>query len=191
MPIEHKTLKLCNCNGTIPLDAKALGAALKSGTPLTVHSELCRREAARFQGALGEAEILVACTQQAPLFSELAESAQSQAELRFVNIREAAGWSAEARQATPKIAALLAAAALPEPEPVPSVEYKSGGQVLIIGPSAAALDWAQRLAGALQPSVLMTSQEGGELPASRAFPVWSGAPLRVSGWLGAFEVEWQ
>jgi ferredoxin len=191
MSIQHKTLKLCNCNGTIALDAKALGAALKSRAPLTVHSELCRKEAARFQSALGEAEILVACTQEAPLFSELAEAAQSQAELRFVNIRESAGWSAEARQATPKIAALLAAAALPEPEPVPSVEYRSGGQVLIIGPSAAALDWARRLAGALQPSVLMTRQDGGELPASRAFPVWSGEPLRVSGWLGAFEVEWQ
>jgi ferredoxin len=191
MSIQHKTLKLCNCNGTIPLDAKALAAALKSGAPLTVHSELCRKEAARFQGALGEAEILVACTQEAPLFSELASAAESQAELRFVNIREAAGWSAEARLATPKIAALLAAAALPEPEPVPSVEYKSGGQVLVIGPSAAALEWGLALAGALHPSVLMTRQDGGELPASRAFPVWSGRPLRVSGWLGAFEVEWQ
>ena len=191
MAIQHKTLKLCNCNRTIPLDAAALGAALKSGAPLTVHTELCRKEAGRFQSALGDAEILVACTQEAPLFSELADTAQSQAELRFVNIREAAGWSAEAKQATPKIAALLAAAALPEPEPVPSVEYKSGGQVLIIGPSAAALDWAQRLAGTLEPSVLIPRQEGGELPAQRAFPVWSGKPLRVSGWLGAFDVEWQ
>ncbi|TAK82163.1 MAG: 4Fe-4S ferredoxin [Betaproteobacteria bacterium] len=191
MSIQHKTLKLCNCNGTIALDAKALGAALKAGAPLKVHSELCRKEAAQFRNALGEAEILVACTQEAPLFSELASAAESQAELRFVNIREAAGWSAEGKQATPKIAALIAAAALPEPEPVPSVEYKSGGQVLVIGPSAAALDWAQRLAGTLQPSVLITRQEGGELPAQRAFPVWSGKPLRVSGWLGAFEVEWQ
>ncbi len=191
MSIQHKTLKLCNCNRTIPLDAAALGAALKSGTPLTVHTELCRKEAGRFQGSLGDAELLVACTQEAPLFSELAQAAQSPAELRFVNIREAAGWSAEGKQATPKIAALLAAAALPEPEPVPSVEYKSGGQVLIIGPSAAALDWAQRLAGTLEPSVLITRQEGGELPVQRAFPVWSGKPMRVSGWLGAFEVEWQ
>ena len=191
MSIQHKTLKLCNCNRTIPLDAAALGTALKSGAPLIVHTELCRREAGRFQAALGDAEVLVACTQEAPLFSELAQAGQSQAELRFVNIREAAGWSAEGKQATPKIAALLAVAALPEPEPVPSIEYKSGGQVLIVGPSAAALDWAQRLAGALEPSVLITRQEGGELPAQRAFPVWSGKPLRVSGWLGAFEVEWQ
>src|SRR4051812_2842127 len=108
MSIQHKTLKLCNCNRTMALDAEALGAALKMGAP-EIHTELCRKEAARFQGALGEAELLVACTQEAPLFGELAQAAGSTAELRFVNIREAAGWSAEGRSATPKIAALLAA----------------------------------------------------------------------------------
>ena len=65
--------------------------------------------------------MIVACTQEAPLFGEIAEGAGAQADLRFVNIREQAGWSAEGAQALPKIAALLAAAALPEPEPVPAV----------------------------------------------------------------------
>jgi ferredoxin len=191
MAIQDKTLKVCSCNKTIPLDAKALGAALKSGAAIAVHTELCRKEAAQFQAALGDSELLVACTQEAALFSQLAEGAQSKAQLRFVNIREAAGWSSEAKAATPKIAALLAAASLPEPAPVPSVEYKSGGQVLIIGPSAAALDWAQRLSATLEPSVLITRAEGGELPAARAYPVWSGKARSITGWLGAFEVEWE
>jgi len=190
MALQDKTLRLCSCNGTAALDAEALGAALKAGTLLKVHTQLCRREAAAFQGALGEPEVLVACTQEAALFGELAQAAGSKAELGFVNIREAAAWSAEGSRATPKIAALIAMAALPEPEPVPSVEYKSGGQVLVIGPSGAALDWAERLAGPLEPSVLITRQEGGELPAERRYPVWSGRPAKVSGWLGAFEVEW-
>jgi len=195
MALEDKTIKLCRCNGTMALDAKALGAALKQGEPLTVHTELCRREAGLFQAALGEPEVLVACTQEAALFTELAQAAESRARIDFVNIREAAGWSAEGARATPKIAALIAAAALPEPEPVPSVEYRSGGQLLIVGPSAAALDWAQRIAaggaGALEPSVLITRAEGGELPLERAYPVWSGRPERVTGHLGAFEVEWR
>src|SRR2546422_5962562 len=191
MAIKDKTLKLCSCNKTIALDAEALASALKTGTPLPIHTELCRKEAGRFQEALGDESLLVGCTQEAPLFGELAEAAGSKAELRFVNIREMAGWSAEGRQATPKIAALLAAAALPEPEPVPNVEYKSGGQVLVIGPSGAALEWAKRFSTNLQPSALITRVEGGELPAERSFPVWSGKPLRVSGWLGAFEVEWR
>ncbi len=190
MSLDGKTLKLCSCNGTIALDAKALADALKRGAPLTLQRELCRKEAGLFRDALGESDLLVACTQEAPLFSELRDAAGSTGELRFVNIREAAGWSAEARQATPKIAALIAAAALPEPEPVPSVAFTSGGQLLVIGPSAVALAWAERLGTQLEASVLMTRIEGGELPAERKFPVWSGRPLRVSGYLGAFEVEW-
>jgi ferredoxin len=193
MSIQHKTLKLCSCNRTIALDAAALAAALKSPGPLTVHTELCRKEAARLQGSLGDAELLVACTQEAPLFNELAQAAGSTAELRFVNIREAAGWSAEGKGATPKIAALLAAAALPDPEPVPNVEYKSGGELLLIGPSSQVLPWMERFSKneTVKPSALITHTDGGELPPERGFPVWSGKPLRVSGWLGAFEVEWR
>lgn len=193
MALQDKTIRLCSCNGTLTLDAKALAAALKQGTPLRVHTELCRKEAGLFEAALHEPEVLVACTQEAALFNELAQAAESKSRIDFVNIRETAGWSAEGTRATPKIAALLAMAALPDPEPVPSVEYRSGGQLLIIGPAGAALDWARRLAadGALEPSVLVTRQDGGELPMERTYPVWSGKPVRVHGHLGAFEVEWR
>ena len=188
MALLDKTLKLCSCNGTLPIDAQRLGAALKSSTPLKIHTELCRKQTAAFQDALSDPELVVACTQEVALFSELAGG--SSAKIKFVNLREQAGWSAEAAHATPKMAALLAMAGLPEPDPVPSVEYRSGGQVLVIGPSGAALDWGQRLSGALQPSVLITRQEGGELPPERRYPVWSGRAVKINGWLGAFEVEW-
>src|SRR5471030_1738945 len=140
-----KLVKLCNCNRTMALDAKALGKALKSQTPVTIHTELCRRETADFQAALASGDCVVACTQEAPLFSELAEQAGAKAEIKFVNIRETAGWSKEGKQATPKIAALLALAALPEPDPVPGVSYQSGGQLLITGPAEVAVQWAERL----------------------------------------------
>ena len=186
MSLHGKTLKVCSCNRTMTLDAKALAAALKLGEPLQVHSELCRKDAGAYQAALGQAdEVIVACTQEAALFGELA--AESQAKITFVNVRELAGWSAE--KATPKIAALVAMAALPEPEPAPAVEFKSGGSLLIIGPGAAALDWAERLAGQLDVAVLISG--AGELPLERKYPVWSGTPTKVSGWLGAFEVEWR
>ena len=190
MSLESKTLKLCSCNGTVALDPKRLAEALKLKQPVAVHRELCRKEAGAFQAVLADPDVIVACTQEAPLFSQLAEAAQSQARISFLNIREAAGWSAEGKVAGPKIAALVAAAALPEPEPVPQVEYKSGGQLLIIGPSDAALDWAARLAGSLEVNVLLTGIGKGEQPAERSYPVWSGKVTGISGWLGAFEVEW-
>ncbi len=190
MSLASKTLKLCSCNGTLPIDAKRLAGALKLDQPVTVHRELCRKEAGAFQAALSDSDLIVACTQEAPLFFELASAARSEARISFVNIRELAGWSDEGKGAGPKIAALLAAAALPAPEAVAEVDYKSGGQLLIIGPSDAALDWAARLGGALEVNVLLTGKGSGEQPGERSFPVWSGKVTAISGWLGAFEVEW-
>jgi ferredoxin len=190
MALEDKTLKVCSCNRTMALDAKALATALARGAPLTIHTELCRKEAGALGTALAGGECVVACTQEAPLFTELNEQAGNRAELRFVNIRETAGWSTEGGQATPKIAALLAAAELSDPEPVPSVSYRSNGQLLVIGPAEAAVQWAERLAGELEVSVLVTTPRGGELPVERRYPVWSGRVKSIAGWLGAFDVEW-
>ena len=191
MSDADRTLKVCNCNGTMALDAKALAQALKRRQPIEIHTELCRREVGAFNDVLKDDACTVACTQEAPLFTELAEGAQSPTELRFVNIREQAGWSSEGAKATPKIAALLALAELPEPDPVPSVEYRSAGQLLVVGPAAAAIAWADRLAEQLDVGVLVTDAKGAELPSLRAYPVWSGRVKSLKGWLGSFEVEWE
>jgi ferredoxin len=190
MGLDSKTLKVCSCNKTVAIDGRALAAALGAGEPIQVHSELCRKDSAAFQAALGEPDVIVACTQEAPLFGEIADAAGARPLLRFVNLREQAGWSAEGARTLPKIAALVAAAALPEPEPVPAVSFKSGGQLLVIGPAASALDWAERLADALDVNVLVTESRGAQLPLERRYPVWSGKVQRLAGWLGAFEIEW-
>ena len=109
MALDDKTLKLCNCNQTMALDAKALVGALKLKQPIEIHTELCRKQVASFHGALKDEACVIACTQEAPLFSELADQAGSTSDIKFVNIREHAGWSKEGAKATPKIAALLAA----------------------------------------------------------------------------------
>jgi len=189
MSLDGKTLKVCSCNRTLALDAAALAGALKLDAPLQVHDQLCRKDAAAFQSALGGAdELIVACTQEAALFGELAQGAAKP--IKFVNVREQAGWGVRAGESTPKIAALLAMAALPEPEPAPAVEFKSAGEVLIVGPAEAALDWAERLSASLAVSVLISGKSA-ELPLERKFPVWSGHVTKLKGWLGAFEIEWQ
>ncbi|MBI1965793.1 MAG: 4Fe-4S binding protein [Betaproteobacteria bacterium] len=184
---------ICNCNRTMPLDGRALARALKLGSAPAISSELCRKHVAAFEAAVKNGgDLVVACTQEAPLFGELHGELKGSGGIQFVNIRETAGWSAEAKDATPKIAALLALADLPEPEPVPVVSYKSGGSLLIIGPGAAALQWADRLAEQLTVSVLATgTAEPHELPSVRRYPVFSGKPRAVTGYLGAFRVEWE
>ncbi len=122
----------------MPLDAVALARALAVAGELPVRTQLCQKELARFAD-VAAGDMIVACTQEARLFGDIAEDAGKTHTIRFVNIRENAGWSAEAASATPKIAALIAAAALPEGQPVPQVTYKSEGQLLIVGPAVLAL----------------------------------------------------
>jgi ferredoxin len=190
MAIPGDTLKVCNCNRTMTLDGAALGRAL-GREAIPIYSELCRKEVDVFTSALAGSSCTVACTQEAALFAQLAEGAGSSTELKFVNIREAAGWSAEGTAATAKIAALLALADLPEPQPVAMSSYASKGETLIIGPAEAAIAWAEQLADSLSVSVLITTARGAELPATRRYPVWSGSPRSVQGYLGKFEVQWE
>jgi hypothetical protein len=85
---------------------------------------MCQRDLSAFAGAV-HGDALVACTQEQRLLGDAADDAGRTRTIRFVNVRETAGWSAEARAATPKMAALLAAAALPDPPPVPRVAFQS------------------------------------------------------------------
>src|SRR2546423_8111743 len=121
MTTERCKLLLCNCNRTMTVDGKAIAAALHLDAVPPVASELGRRDVSTFEAATKSGDaVLVACTQEAPLFTELHKTLNATGEIRFVNIRENAGWSEEGARAAPKMAALLALADLPEPEPVPS-----------------------------------------------------------------------
>lgn len=206
---------ICNCNDTMPLDGAALSDANREANqgPLKVHRLLCRREIGDFTAALdGTDDVIVACTQERQLFTEVAAQAARgedgravvTAPVRFVNIRETGGWSQGARRdpktANAKIAALLAVAALPEPDPVPVVDYRSDGAVLVMGPAQRALPWAERLAAMqLEVTVLMTGSDKREAngtnpaaqPAARNYPVHSGRLASLTGWLGAFEASWE
>ena len=118
------TTLICNCNRTLPLDTPALGRAL--GETLVEHSTLCRREAPAFQRAVRDGSpepLLVACTQERRLFTELAAQTEGAPSpelrpIRFVNLRETGGWGREGKQASPKMAALLALAFTPRVPPI-------------------------------------------------------------------------
>ena len=192
MTRNRRKLLVCDCNHTMRLDGKALADALGLDAAPQIHHELCRRHVAAFEASAKSGEdLLVACTQEAPLFRELHDAFEAAGDSRFVNIRETAGWSADAGRATPKIAALLALADLPEAEPVPVISYQSHGALLIIGPGAEAIGWAEQLVEQFNVQVLVTDSTGSELPFERRYPVYSGKVGAVTGYLGAFEVTWE
>jgi len=162
----------------------------------TVHTLLCRREAGAFQRAAKEGDdLLVACTQESRLFLELNEQTEgaprvAERPIRFVNIRETGGWSKDAKGAAPKLAALIAAAQLPDPDPVATVSYRSQGRCLVIGPADDAERAAAMLADKLDV-VLLVDRPGGALPQQRDRAVMAGRLTKLSGWLGAFHAVWE
>ena len=178
----------------MPLDPTSLGAALNEN--LTLHSTLCRREAGSFQQAIQSGEdVVVACTQEKRLFTELAEqTVGASSPIRFVNIREMGGWSKDAKQSSPKLAALLAVAQLPEPEPVSTVTYKSAGRALIIGNIADAERAAALLGDELDITIFTKKKKSASsiwAMQGRQSPVLGGRIESLTGWLGAFELKWQ
>src|ERR1700736_3420210 len=142
MSAASSHLLICSCEKTMPLDAQAIGRGCAAR--ITQANQLCGLELERFKEALADgAPITVACTQEAPLFKEVAESFP-QAQLTFVNIRETGGWSNDAASAGPKAAALIAAAA-EEMSPISMVTLQSEGIALIYGRDEIAIEAAQRL----------------------------------------------
>ena len=174
----------------MPLNAKALGEALHED--LNLHSTLCRREAGAFQKAIRSGDdVVVACTQEQRLFGELGQQTEGAVSpIRFVNIRETGGWSRDATQATPKLAALLAAARLPDPPPVPTVTYQSHGRLLIIGPLDAAEQAAALVSDVLNVTLFTQGPGNAGGMQARRYPVLGGRITGLTGWLGAFELQW-
>jgi ferredoxin len=179
-------LLICSCDDTMPLDADAVRRGCRSEA--TAAKQLCRAELDRFRTiAAQDAPLTVACTQEARLFSEVAEETGRKSPIQFANIREAAGWSSEAARSGPKTAALLAAAAEPMPA-VPYVELESGGVILICGRDETAVGAGNLLKDHLDVTVLIEPPAAIAPPRIAVFPVAKGKVRNAKGHFGAFEV---
>ena len=186
---EKRTILVCSCEGTMPLDADALQRACR-GAQVTTANQLCRAEIGRFRAAVASGDaVTVGCTQEAPLFTEVSQegAAQRDIAISFANVRETAGWSADAASAGPKMAALLSVAAEPMPE-VPYVSLNSEGVALIYGRDKSAIEAAKLLADHLDVTVLIARTKGLTPPRVTDFPVVQGRIKSAKGHLGAFEV---
>lgn len=179
-----KTLLICDCLGTNPVDASALERATGM-TCSRLHTSLCEAELPEAARALTEAgDVAIACQHEAERFADLAEELGVEAP-GCVDIRDRAGWSDEGDAAGPKMAALVADAALAVPAPK-TLDVESSGTCLILGPADAALSAAERLSEILAVTVLLP--EADDLPVTRDFDIVVGALRKASGTMGQFNV---
>ena len=187
MPEASRNIVICSCEDTMPLDTEAVHRACRSAT-LTTARHLCRSQIERFRALAGDAAPLtIGCTQESALFNEIAGEVGRTAPITYANIRESAGWSSDAAQAGPKMAALLAAAAEPMP-PVPVVSLESEGTLLIYGCDERAVEAGNLLRDHLDVTVLLKPPAGIAPPRSTEFPVVKGTIRAIKGHLGAFEL---
>src|SRR6478672_2919289 len=174
---------ICSCEDTMPLDGAAVQRGCRGAELLTAR-QLCRAELEKFRAAAtGGEPLVVGCTQEAPLFSELAGDTA----VTYANIRETAGWSKDAGAAGPKMAALLAAAAEPVPE-FSFVNLTSDGVILIYGRDQQAIEAGYLLKDHLDVTVLIKPPADVSPPRVTDFPVVRGAIRSAKGYLGKFEL---
>ena len=186
--INGKKLLVCNCEKTMKLNAEALARACASDAPV-IHSHLCRSQLDRFEAALATGEeLLVACTQEAPLFTEVAEEAGTARPPAFVNIREQAGWCDAGQNPTAKIAALLKSASH-RATPARLKSISSDGMCLVYGSGQAALETAQRLSVSLSVTLLLSDASGLELPQTMDLPLFRGTIRDIRGSFGDFSIR--
>jgi len=184
MADRPQKILVCSCEKTMALDANAIRRGCEHADIETAN-HLCRGETARFVSAMeSESDVIVGCTQEIPLFKELAGDG---GRVSFVNVRENAGWSSEGKDAGPKMAALFAAAAEPVPD-VQLVTMSSKGVVLIYGRDEQAIEAGKLLAEQLDITVLISKPANLEPPRVTDFPVARGTIRSAQGYLGAFEL---
>jgi len=178
---------ICSCEDSMPLAGEAVRLVCKSANVLEGR-QLCRAELDRFRKSTGTGEpIMVACTQEAPLFEEAAGEIKGSGKITFVNIRETAGWSKDAKAAAPKMAALIAMAMEPAVE-TDYVPLTSDGVTLVYGKDDKAIEAARLLKDHLDVTVLIKPPAAVTPPRATEFPVVKGNIRQAKGYLGAFEL---
>jgi ferredoxin len=182
---DQRTVLICSCEDTMPLDSGAFRRGCR-GADIVSRRQLCRAEIGQFRAlATSGGSITVGCTQEAPLFREIA--AEGTSTVNFVNLRESAGWSADAAKAGPKMAALAAASAEPMPE-VPYIQLETAGVALIYGRDEQAIEAANLLKDHLDVTVLLNGPNALSPPCTTDFPIAKGVIRAARGHLGAFEI---
>ena len=195
MKLAERDILVCDCAGTMDIDAAKLGKACGAAGACSVTTELCRSGIEQFETALagaGDHPLIVACTQESATFEQIAEDAGKPIP-DFINIREAAGWSADGAATLPKIAALLRAATDTTPN-ARSLTLTSTGRCLIYADGSrgtgvdAALAMAEQLKGTLGVTVMITAPDDDIMASSISGLVTRGTIRSAKGHFTAFEL---
>ena len=170
--LDDYQLLTCSCEGTMVIDIRKIAKGLGILDAPVVHDNLCRAQLASFEKSAGGKKTLLTCTQEAPMFDEIAAGLED-AQLKFVNIRENAGWSKTNKNVPAKMTALIAEGNY-EASPARLLSVRSEGNCLVYGGGQQAMDISTKLAGRLNITLVFSHFEDVFVPASTEFLIYSG-----------------
>ncbi|MBL4907820.1 MAG: 4Fe-4S binding protein [Sneathiella sp.] len=185
--MNDRQVLISNCEQTMELDVKAIGTACGTEAPI-LHTNLCRSQLNLYDAALKKGEpLLVTCTQEMPLFSEIAADMGEAASVSFVNIREHAGWCETSENPTAKIAALLKASTY-QSTATRLKSIISEGLCLVYGRGQPALSAAIKLSEHLSVTLILEDADDIILPTVLDIPIFGGKVSSASGSFGSFDI---
>ncbi len=178
-------LLLCSCTGSMSIDASSAQKAAGAQAVSTCEF-LCKNDLGMAADALSqEGTTLIACSQQADQFDQLAEEVNAPGRLLTADIRDRAGWTDDA-DAFAKQSALLAEAVLERPV-TPTKDVTSEGVCLVLGTGETALDAAEMLGDRLAVTCLLEAEPDSASPSGK-FDLAVGKLRQAKGSLGGFEI---
>ena len=161
-------------------------SAVRSSRSSTINCAAAQLAQIQDAAAAGVEPLLIGCTQEAPLFAEAAAS-RGRARCPSSISASAPAGPREGAQAAPKIAALLAEAAVAIRHG-PVLTLRSAGRCLVYGAATRRWSAAASSPPRLDVTLLLTGPSRVMPPRVATFPILRGTVAGATGHLGAFEV---
>ena len=194
MIVNDTEVLLCNCGKTMPLDAKKIGSGCGADKEPIIHNSLCTNQFEEVEkgfknSKLNNNHFAIACTQQIKQFSDYAEDTNQELP-NFFNIRETAGWAVSAKDASPKIAALISDATnlISSNNVSRSISFNSQGRCLIYGQSSSVLSIAEALSDHLGVTAMLTDNNDISPPQISNYTIAKGKIVSLEGHFANFKV---
>ena len=141
------------------IDGNKLAKFCSTNEALSISSSLCREQIKVFENATTDRKVLLASTQEAPIFLETSgKLGDKTADKRYIKILEKAGrMTAKDAPLTARIAALLSEATLDIPD-ANSVMVISEGSLLVLGHGDTAVEAAASVSHCLDVMVILSGK---------------------------------
>ncbi len=181
---KNNIIYLCSCLNSIKINKSELLNVDKA--QIINANELCGSEKDLLLEHKDYKNIVIACTQEKKIFNQKLEN--NNKNLKFVNIRELAGWTKDEKNVTPKILSILNSLTVSDDYFTHKVEMSSRGRISIIGEENNAYDTAVKLSKRLDVTLILLKNPSLPPIYEKNFNIFKGSKVDINGHFGNFKI---